>query len=291
VTPADPPAWFTAALAAPRREGTLEAAGCPIHYLDWGEPTHPGLVMVHGGAAHAEWWSFLAPLLADRWRIVAPDLSGHGDSGRRPAYSLEAWVEEILALVDRAAFPAPPVLVGHSMGGLVAIQAAAERGRHFAGAVLVDAPLRRPDPKSQAATSMRALRDPWVYGSFEEAVARFRLLPEQPALHPHLFDYIARHSVRPAPGGWSWKFDPVVFLRPRLPMGERLPEAGCRLALLYGAHSAVVTPEVAAYTAEMMGPEAPVVAIPGAYHHLLLDQPLDFIAALRDLLLAWGHTG
>ena len=285
------PAWFSAAIAAPRREGTVEVEGCPIHFMEWGEAALPGLVFVHGGAAHAHWWSFLAPLLTDRWHCAALDLSGHGDSGRREAYSLEAWVDEVLAVAARAAFPGPPVVVGHSMGGLIAIQVARDHGGRLAGAVLVDAPLRRPDPETQEASRTRALRAPGIYPSREQAVGRFRLVPEQPILHPHLFDHVAGHSVREVPGGWTWKFDPVVFARPRLPMGERLAEARCPLALFYGEHSEVVPPEVAAYTVEMMGPQAPAVVIPGAYHHLLLDQPLAFIAALRTLLLTWGHAG
>ena len=285
------PAWFTAALAAPRREGNALAGGVPIHYLEWGEAGAPGLLLVHGGAAHAHWWSFLAPLLADGWHCAALDLSGHGDSGRRDAYSLEAWAGEVMKVAACAAFAGPPVVVGHSMGGLVAAQAALDHGARLAGAVLVDAPLRRPDPESAAASSMRALRDPWVYPTFEEALSRFRLLPEQPVTHPYLVAHVARHSMREVPGGWTWKFDPAVFLRPRLPVGERLPAAGCRLALIYGEHSAVVPPDIAAYTAAQMGPRAPVVALPGAHHHLLLDAPLAFVAALRSLLHAWGHGG
>jgi len=284
-----PPAWFAAALAAPRREGTVEAGGCPIHFLEWGDADLPGLVLAHGGAAHAHWWSFLAPLLADRWHCVAFDLSGHGDSGRREAYSLDAWVGEALAVAARSGFPGPPVLVGHSMGGLVAIQAARDAGDRLAGVVLVDAPLQRPDPESQAASRTRALRAPGVYPTRAAALARFRVMPEQPVRHRFLFDHVAGHSIREVPGGWTWKFDPEVFRRPRQSMGERLGEARCRLALIHGEHSAIVPPELAAYTAEMMGPQAPVVAIPGAHHHLLLDEPLAFVAALRRLLLDWGH--
>ncbi|MFH1329764.1 MAG: alpha/beta hydrolase [Actinomycetota bacterium] len=288
--PAAPP-WFTAALAAPRREGRVDSGGCPINFLEWGEAACPGLVFVHGGAAHAHWWSFLAPLLADQWHAAALDLSGHGDSGRREAYSLEAWVDEVMTVAERAAFPGPPVVVGHSMGGLIAIQAASDHGDRLAGVVLVDAPLRRPDPESQEGSRTRAFRAPGIYPTREAAVGRFRLIPEQPVLHPFLFEHVAGHSVREVPGGWTWKFDPAVFLRPRPPMGERLAGVRCHLALIHGEHSAVVPPDIAAYTAEMMGPQAPVVPLPGAYHHLLLDQPLAFVAALRTLLLAWGHTG
>ena len=291
MTPPDRPSWFAAALAAERREGTVEMAGCPIHFFEWGRPSSPGVVLVHGGAAHAQWWSFLAPLLTDRWHLVAFDLSGHGDSGRRSVYSLDAWAEEVLRVADAAAFPRPPVVVGHSMGGLVAVQAARDHGDRLAGVVLVDAPLRRVDPESQEASRTRTLRAPTVYPSRVAALARFRLLPEQPILNPYLLDHVAAHSIREVDGGWSWKFDPVVFARPRLPMGDRLAEARCRLALVYGEHSEVVPPEVAAYAAALMGPEAPVLSIPGAYHHLLLDQPLAFVEALRALLTAWEHTG
>ncbi len=285
------PEWFTAALAAPRREGTVDAGGVPLHCLEWGADGSPGLLLVHGGAAHAHWWSFLAPLLADRWHSVAFDLSGHGDSGRRDSYSLEAWAEEVLAVAEWTAFPGPPVVVGHSMGGLIAAQAALDYGPRLAGAVLVDAPLKRPDPESREAARSPALRAPSVYPTRAEAVARFRLMPAQPVRHRFLLEHIAGHSVHEVPGGWTWKFDPVVFRRQRLPVGERLPEAGCRLALIYGQHSAIVPPDIAAYTAAMMGPEAPVAVIPDAHHHLLLDQPLAFVAALRALLLAWGHGG
>ena len=77
------PRWFIDALAAPRESCWVEAEGCAIHYLRWGDPAKPGLVLLHGGAAHAHWWSFLAPQLTHQHHVVAPDLSDHGDSGQR----------------------------------------------------------------------------------------------------------------------------------------------------------------------------------------------------------------
>ncbi|MBU1226771.1 MAG: alpha/beta fold hydrolase, partial [Actinobacteria bacterium] len=101
--PPPPPRWFTEALAAPGTERFVEVDGTSIHVLDWGpHPGAPGLVFVHGGAAHAHWWSFLAPMLAGRWHPVAFDLSGHGDSGRRSHYSHETWAAEVMAVADSA---------------------------------------------------------------------------------------------------------------------------------------------------------------------------------------------
>lgn len=282
-----PPAWFTAALEHPCREGTLEDAGCPIHYLDWGDVHAPGLVFIHGGAAHAHWWSFLAPSFTYRWRVVALDLSGHGDSGRRPAYSPERWAAEAAAVVRQAAFPRPPVVVGHSLGGLVAIQMALDHCADLAGVVLVDAAVRRPEPDSPPGGRRRAFRSPGTYPTLEEALQHFRLIPEQPQVPSFIFDYIARHSLRAGPEGWTWKFDPAAFRRPPLPMGERLAAARGRLALLYGERSAVLSADTAAYMSELMGHRAPVIPIAEAHHHLVLDQPLAFVAALRALLADW----
>jgi len=94
------PEWFTRAVETPYRERWLPVSGTDIHYLEWGEQGLPGLVFVHGGAAHAHWWSFLAPMFAKRWHAVALDLSGHGDSGRRDRYDHRLWAEEVVAVAD-----------------------------------------------------------------------------------------------------------------------------------------------------------------------------------------------
>ena len=81
------PRWFRDAINTPYDEDVVEVDGCPIHYLRWGDRERPGLVLVHGGAAHAHWWSFVAPQLTNNYHVVALDLSGHGDSGRRTGES------------------------------------------------------------------------------------------------------------------------------------------------------------------------------------------------------------
>ncbi len=281
------PSWFTAALECQRREGTVDADGCPIHYLDWGDVHAPGLILIHGGAAHAHWWSFLAPLFTYRWRVVAFDLSGHGDSGRHPAYSPQLWAAEAATMVRRAAFPAPPVVVGHSLGGLIAIQTALDHCADLAGVVLVDAPVYRPDPAGPRPRRSRAFGSPGTYPTLEEAREHFRLVPDQPMVPPFILDHIALHSLRSDAGGWTWKFDPAAFRESRLDMREQLAAARCRLALIYGEHSEVLTPDTAAYMSELTGGRMPVIPIAEAHHHLVLDQPLAFAAALRALLTSW----
>ena len=93
-----PPAWFSAALAASADVAVVTVDGAPISYRAWGGNEPSGLVLVHGGAAHARWWDHIGPLLAQGRRVVAVDLSGHGDSGRRERYSLDGWAREVMAV-------------------------------------------------------------------------------------------------------------------------------------------------------------------------------------------------
>jgi pimeloyl-ACP methyl ester carboxylesterase len=290
--PADRPTpeWFRAAIAHHHEELTVRVSGADIRYLSWGERGRPGLVFVHGGAAHAHWWSFIAPHFRRDWHAVAIHLSGHGDSGRRPTYSHEQWAQEVMAVADDAGFPGPPVVVGHSLGGMVTIQTAATYGEDLSGAVIVDAPVRRPSPEAEEGRSGRAFRSPGVYGSVEEAMRHFRLVPPQPCDNDYIVEWIARTSLRETDTGWTWKFDPAVFHGTIVPLRDQLASVRCRVALLTGELSVVVPPDTARYMYDLMGRVAPVIAIPEAHHHLTLDQPLAFVAALRTLLADWNHS-
>ena len=286
----DVPSWFERALASPFQESYVEVDGVPIHYLEWGSKQQPGLVLIHGGAAHVHWWTFLAPMFAEDWHVVALDLSGHGDSGRRTDYSHEAWASEVLGVMDAADFPGPPVLVGHSLGGLVTIQTASDYGNRLAGAVIVDTPVRRPDPESEEGARGRAFRSPGTYRDLETALSHFRLIPPQPSQHDFIIDHVARHSLHETANGWTWKFDPRLFKHTLVHLRDQLASVKCRVALFRGEYSVTVPEDTAAYMYELMDRNAPVVTIPDAHHHLTLDQPLAFVAALRTLLADWAHS-
>jgi len=285
------PEWFTAALAAPREQRAVTVEGCPINTLRWGERGRPGVVLVHGGAAHAEWWSFIAPQLAQQYDVVALDMSGHGESGRREEYPREQWAREVVAVAADAGFPGPPVLVGHSLGGLVSIVAASLYGDRLAGAVIVDSPVRAPDPESEEGARGRAFRNPKTYPDLEKAITHFHLVPPQPDPPAYILRHVATQSLRKTPEGWCWKFDPRVFIRFSLkPMSDYLADARSRVALFRGELSYLVPPETAEYMYELLSRNAPIVAIPQAHHHVILDQPLAFVAALRAILADWEHS-
>ena len=296
------PAWFARSLAAPGEPLQVDVDGVRIEALTWGEPGAPTMVLVHGGAAHKQWWAPLAPMLADRSRVVALDLSGHGDSDRRDVYSVAAWSEEVLAVARAAGGSGRPVVVGHSMGGFVTIATAALHGSELEGVVVIDAPVRRPDPETEEGVAGGMFRAPKVYADLEEGMRHFHLVPPQPCANGWLVAHIARHSLREVADGVSWKFDPGVFIRRSgadraSDYGPMLARAACRVAIVNGADSSIVSEDTRAYMAELLAgsPAAvagvPFVEVPEAQHHLLLDQPIALVTAIRAVLGAWRPVG
>ncbi|MBW2269643.1 MAG: alpha/beta hydrolase [Deltaproteobacteria bacterium] len=286
---ANAPSWFERALATPVDERRVEVEGCSIRYLRWGQPERPGIVLVHGGAANAHWWSHIAPLFPE-YCVAALDLSGHGDSGRRDAYPRETWAREVLAVAEDAGIAGPPIVIGHSMGGFVTIMAAAEYGERIAGAVILDSPVRLPSEEERVGQAGQAFRAPKVYPDIESALARYRTVPDQPSSLPYVMHHVARHSLRAVDGGYTWSFDRAIFQHviPRA-SAEELPRVKSRVAL-FRAEYGLVTPDIGAQMYELLGRVAPVIEIPEAHHHIMLDQPLLLVTGLRTLLADWEHS-
>ncbi len=291
VVPPDAPEWFTKALKVPYVDRTVEVEGCPIHYLHWGGRGKPGLLLVHGGGAHAHWWTFLAPFFRDHYSVAAIDLSGAGDSGRRDAYSADLFSAEVMAVCDDAGFDGKPIIVGHSFGGFVTLNTGYEHGDKLTGVVLVDSPVRPPDYEWQRQRNRAPVRPKKIYPDFDSALGRFRLMPPQGCDNDYVLDYIGRHSITEAEGGWTWKFDDQLFRKFRfVNQSEVLASLACRVGVIYGEKSQLFTQDIADYMFEVLDSSVPFVSIPEADHHLFLDQPLAFVAALRTLLAEWRHS-
>ena len=286
----DAPAWFARAVSVPDDNGMVEVDGCRVHYLGWGERGRRGLVFVHGGGAHAHWWTHVAATFAGRYRVVAIDLSGHGDSGHRESYDPEQWADEVMAVATDAGFDGTPVLVGHSMGGFITIVTAARHSDRLAGVIVCDSPVTKADPEMSAHDEFGR---PRTYLTVDAAVARFRTVPPQEHYLDFVVDFVARHSLKEVDGGWQWKFDRRIFQQfARGVRGLAVPylsQVDCRLALLRSEHG-LVTPKIGAFMYEQLGRVTPVIEIPEAGHHAMLDQPLLLLTALRALLADWDHS-
>jgi len=102
--------------------------------------------------------------------------------------------------------------------------------------------------------------------------------------------HVAEHSLRlDADGKWRWKFDSKIFVPRRRDAAELLPQITCRVALLRCEHG-LVTPDIGDYMYNQLGRVAPVIELPTAGHHPMLDVPLILITAIRSLIADWDHS-
>ena len=288
------PFWFQRAIDTPSQSGDVDVDGARIHFEAWGEVGAPGIVLIHGSNAHLEWWRFVAPYLADQFRVVALDSSGNGDSGWRDRYSAEVLAKEVWAVCAAAELGARPFVVGHSFGGFIALETGHRFGSEVGGIVFMDFTIAPPEQHLE--WGLRAARDGVkpkrklrVYEEKATALGRFRFLPEQPVSHQCVMDYIADKGLKPVQGGWTWKFDPGLF--DHLQMGtdqqQKYLGMGCRSAVILGENSEDEGALFADHMASITPGKLPVFKIPGTYHHLMFDQPLAVAMATKAIMLDW----
>lgn len=227
------PEWFSESIAHEPRCGGVVVDGVQVRFRYWGEfgAGRPDVILVHGGAAQGTWWDHVGPRIARDRRVIAVDLSGHGDSGWRPEYTMHGWATEVFAVARAASRHPRPVLVGHSMGAAVVMHAAGVLGSLLAGAIVIDPlsdDLTSPEAHARTAKTFSHRR---IHPTREEAAARFRVLPPQATLS-YVIDHIAPTSVRTVGGGWTWKYDPHVF-NVRRGSPSRPRDIECALALVH----------------------------------------------------------
>jgi pimeloyl-ACP methyl ester carboxylesterase len=291
------PAWFEAALRKVPERGFVPVAGAQIETLTWGETGKPGLLLLHGSGAHADWWSFIAPFFADDYRVVAMSWSGMGRSDWRNSYTFDLHVEELIGVAQATGLfdaAVKPIVVGHSFGGFPTAAAAARHGEKLGGVVLLDSPIMSPEKRAARRAKMGPSREPHataVYPNVEAALARFRFMPVQPAENLYIVDFIARTSLREVKGkngaGWTWCFDPHLWKDyQRGETSVDVKNATCPVAVVWGALSNLLDEENLAYTRDLLAPGAPMLLIPEAHHHVMIDQPLALVTALRGLFAA-----
>ncbi len=291
------PAWYETAIEETPERSVVSVEGADIETLAWGERGRPGLLLLHGGMANADWWAHIAPFFSHTHRVAAPSMSGAGRSSWRDRYDVGQFAREMDAVARAAGLceAGRPVFVAHSFGSRPLIHAMAEPDLAPRAGIILDAALWVQPPPRERRREPKAHR---TYPSLEAALARFRLMPYQTCENAFILDYIARQSLvevgedAGAEPGWTWRFDPFFF--PKVGGAEQfkaeqaLRDARCPVALLYGEQSAIVRPDNLAHT-RIYAPDAIYAAIPEAGHHVFLDQPLATVAALRTLLETMGR--
>jgi pimeloyl-ACP methyl ester carboxylesterase len=276
---------FACASARSRR---IRANGLSLHLLEWGSPGRPALCFLHGGAAHAHWFDEVAEPFADRFHVVSLDQRGHGLSDWPPdgSYATEDFASDLGAVMDALAWT-DMVVIGHSMGGHNAMSFSAWHPERVRGLVIVDARPSIPDDRLvlMHRRGQRALRH---HATVDEAVKAFRLLPRETVADHDLLDHVAREGVVERDGGWVYRFDPTVnAARKPVDAWTLLDRIQAPTLITRSALSPTLPAEQAErLRASIRGAE--LVEIPGAYHHLTLDQPAAFAEVLARFLARLG---
>lgn len=288
------PAWFRDSIAVPFTRHMINVDGADIAYQQWGNRDKPGLLLLHGNAAHAHWFDFIAPAFADDFNVVALDFSGSGNSDWRSTYSLEQFTAEQIAVMRATGMldhAAKPIIAGHSLGGIFGLNTAGQYAELLKGLIIMDSGIKPPAeiaklPRPNANTQEIFFPD------FNTAIGRFRLMPSTPCDNHFILDHVARHGVkeitRDRALGWTWKFDPAMWSKFELhdeKPWQCLEKFSGQFAFLKGEFSTRFND---ALKEKMLSRnQGPILTVNGANHHLFLENSSGTISALKDVLSAW----
>lgn len=261
-----------------------------LHYQEWGNASAPAILMVHGFGVSGHMFDEFAERMQDRYRLIALDQRGHGDSDWSPEgdYSREAFVADLEGFCDVLGLH-QFVLVGHSMGGLNAVSFTVKHPERVRALVLVDV---GPEAAKEGVDNIvRFTRGPdeLEFEEFVEMAHRFNQRRTIENIRERM-----RHRLRPTESGkWTWKFDK------RFREGKEELKVGSSLSndemwrlyrsitvptlLVRGGESDVLTQDIAERAAREMQ-RARLVVVPGAGHSVPGDNPDDFTAAVTEFL-------
>lgn len=257
--------------------GWLNVDGYRVRWYSWGSGGTP-LLLAHGGGAHSGWWLELVALLSRDRRVISIDFTGSGDSDRRPEYTFAAWARELEVAITQLA-GGRAVIVAHSMGGRAATVCTALYPQLVESLVLFDSiiPTRADEPFPPS----RPLR---IYPTREEAISRFRLTPGGEPQDPTAVQRLAEYSVVAVEGGWSWKFDPRIFLVADDPIvNALLPLISCPVTVVQGDASPHTEIAMHADIERALGRPVDFIRLPDADHHFVVDRAADAARVLAAI--------
>ncbi len=275
----------TLATTQPRSQ-TVVLRGLRFHYVDWGRDGLPPVVMLHGFTGHARTWDHAARAIGDRFRVLALDQRGHGDSEWAPVYGSRVMVDDLGAFVDALGLDRV-CLVGASMGGVNAYSFAGEHPERVERLAIVDI-----GPEIHAPGVERIMHNAAAateFASVDEAFAKVRV--ENPLADTGMLRDRVERNVRPVEGGRvAWKWDPAIrdFTRRREEISsaeqwDRWRALQCPTLILRGSESDILSVDIAARMLESQ-PRARLVTIDGAGHTVTMDRPAEHDAAIREFL-------
>jgi pimeloyl-ACP methyl ester carboxylesterase len=271
----------------------LQASGGATLAADvWGDEHAPPLLLLHGGGQTRGAWGHAGErLAADGWRVIAPDLRGHGESewADDGGYHFELFADDVRAIVG--ALERPPVIVGASLGGICSVLAVGEPPRAPARALVLVDVAHRPEPGGVRRIMDFMAGRPEGFDSVEEAAAAVAdYLPNRARPDDNAG---LRRNLRRRGGRWVWHWDPRIVERfsehvELASDADRQLAAACAanvpILLVRGGASDVISDEIAREFCERV-PGSRRVDVPKAGHMVAGDRNDRFVEAIASFLM------
>lgn len=274
----------------PYLDKDVQVGSLKLHYQEWGAADAPPIVMLHGFGVSAHMFDEFADRMKDRYRLIAIDQRGHGDSDWSDDgdYSRDAFVTDAEGIREALGLNRF-ILVGHSMGGLNAVAYTVKHPEHVRALVLVDV---GPEAAKEGVDNIRRFTqgpDELDFEQFVEGAHRFNPRRSIENIRERM-----RHRLRPTENGkWTWKFDKRFREQEHgLQIGSELSndetwqlfrQVTPPTLLVRGGESDVLTQEVAERAVREM-PRAQLALVPNAGHSVPGDNPEDFTTVVRAFL-------
>jgi len=270
---------------APYTDRYVSVGGLKLHVQDYGTAGKPQMLCVHGSAAHAHWFDFVASGLNDEYHVLAPDQRGHGDSewdlSAHPEYNYDRYAADLHELSEKLDLR-DFILIGHSMGGLVSTVYAATYPGRARAFIMVDSSLDLP---AERVASMNAVgsREGSSYENWNEFLANYKIRPSGCSATPDMVRHLGMHSGRRFEDGrWRNKVDRNVYARR---VGRNLIPYWAHIKipalLMRGDRSNRISPQIIAQV-RAHAPQVQVAEVAGCDHHVTLDNPRGFVEACKQ---------
>jgi pimeloyl-ACP methyl ester carboxylesterase len=219
--------------------------------------------------------------------LLALDMRGHGDSDwvKPPAYKPHDYAADLANFIrEEVRGDERPIVVGHSMGGVVTLAFASRYADLTRGVVVVDTAVVSSRGRDRFLHRLKALPTV-VYPDLETAKARFRLMPNEGEIHEDRVLAIAEKSLMPAESsGYTLKFDRESFFGgDGLHVMETIRELRLPTLLVRAEKSRIMTQE-SSEAAAASNPHTRLVVIRGAHHHVILEKPGDVARVIREFV-------
>ena len=273
-------------------EGFVDANGLRLHYVDWGNPNRPNLLLVHGWDGTARYWDLVAPVFRERFHVVALTLKGRGKSDDDPTgkYRFEDYITDIWEATQQLGLRRL-IFVGASLGGLLLLPYAAQHPEQVENAVQVDVGARV-GPEQPRADVRAPPTAPDQFDSLQDAEAWLRQAPIHVNIPSEGMSIILReHFRQTSDGKWTWTYaHKLRAVRRGQSTDVEFPtqwhilsQVSCPVLLIRCDRADSLPTEVAERTRKGL-PNATVVEIHGSHHYPFLEVPDQFNRTLADYI-------